>query len=321
MKDKKHNIFKSLFSDAVTRRDFLKYQMKGALFLATGMSGVIVPKIGLSSGMPDIGIAKGEAKAATRAAIELVGGIGRYVKPGNRVLIKPNMSFPNPPESASTTNPEVVKEIAIMCKEAGASNILVADYPLYREDLCLSRCGIPDTLKDIDGVTVKGFSNDRFYQETRFEKARTMTGNGVLKEALKADVLITVPVAKSHSATGVSLAMKGMMGLVWDRQIMHRQGLASTIVDICEFLKADLTVIDAIRVLSTNGPRGPGKVLKKDTIIASADMVAADACAISRFEWYGKKYQPRQVQYIKEAHDRGLGRMDIENLIIKEIEV
>ena len=62
-------------------------------------------------------------------------------------------------------------------------------------------------------------------------------------------------------------------------------------------------------------------MLKEDTVIASTDMVAADAFAVSRFKWYGKKYRPAQVQYIREAHERGLGRMDFENLSIKEIQV
>ena len=111
------------------------------------------------------------------------------------------------------------------------------------------------------------------------------------------------------------------MGLVWDRAGMHTKDLSSSIVDMCSVLKADLTVIDGTRVLSTNGPRGPGKVLKEDTVIASKDMVAADAFAVSRFKWYGKRYRPAQVQYIREAHERGLGRMDIEKLSIKEIQI
>ncbi len=149
-----------------------------------------------------------------------------------------------------------------------------------------------------------------------------MTRTEVMKEVLKSDVLIAAPVAKSHSATGVSLSMKGMMGLNYDRGVMHRKKhLHTSIVDLCTVLKADLTVIDGTRVLSTNGPHGPGKVLKKDTIIASKDMVAADAYAVAAFEWYGKRFKPRQVRHILEAHKRGLGRMDVENLNVKAIDL
>ena len=102
---------------------------------------------------------------------------------------------------------------------------------------------------------------------------------------------------------------------------MHRMDLHETIVDLASLLKADLTIIDGTRVLSTGGPGGPGRVLKKNTIIASKDMVAADAFAVAAFEWYGKKFKPTQVKHIRLAHERGLGRADIENLLVKTISI
>ena len=146
-----------------------------------------------------------------------------------------------------------------------------------------------------------------------------MNSTDIMKAVIKSDVLISAPVAKSHSATGVSLALKGMMGLVYDRRVMHFRGVNTAIVDICSVLKAHLTVIDATRVLSTKGPHGPGKVLKENTVIASRDMVAADAFTVSSFEWYDQQFKPSQVAHIREAHERGLGRMDIQNLNIKKI--
>ncbi len=315
------NRLNRMIDENFSRRNFLKFQMKGLLFIAAGSSGILIPKRTLAEPVPDIAVVKGDAAKAARAAVELLGGMKKFVKNGSKVLIKPNMSFPNPPAMATGTHPDVVKEIAIMCNEAGAANVLIADYPLFDTDTCLKRSGIPDALKDLENIKVIGASSDRFYKDTEFPGAKKMSRNGVFQEALKSDIIIAVPVAKTHTATGVSLAMKGMMGLVWDRAGMHTKELSSSIVDMCTVLKAQLTVIDATRVLSTNGPRGPGKVLKEDTIIASKDMVAADAFAVSRFPWYGKRYKPAQVAYIREAHERGLGRMDIENLSIKEIQV
>lgn len=315
------NKMNKLIDKNFSRRKFLKYQMKGLLFLAAGSSGLIISKKSIAEPEPDIVVVKGGAAAATRAAVELMGGMKKFVKKGSKVLIKPNMSFPNPPAMATTTHPDVVKEIAIMCNEAGAANILIADYTIFPADNCLKRTGILDACDNLDKTKVIGASSDRFFKDTEFSNAKIMSKNGVFNEALKADTLIAVPVAKAHSATGVSLSMKGMMGLVWDRAGMHKKELSSSIVDMCSVLKADLTVIDATRVLSTNGPRGPGKVLKEDTVIASKDMIAADAFAVSRFKWYGKIYRPAQVQYIREAHERGLGRMDIEKLSIKEVQI
>jgi len=303
----------------VTRRDFIKNHLKGALWLSVSASGILLPRRGLADVTPDISVAKGGSTASTRAAVELLGGMGSVVKKGQSVLIKPNMSFANPPEWGTTTSPEVVKELAIMCREAGASKVLVLDNTLYSPKSCLSKTGIRDICEELSDTVVATVNSAKLYREMTISDSVRLSGTDILKQALEADVLIAAPVAKSHSATGVSLSLKGMMGLVYDRAIMHSLGLDACIVDLCSILKADLTVIDATRVLSTNGPRGPGKVLNEQTVIASRDMVAADSCAVSMFEWYGSRYAPKNVAHIKEAHERGLGRMDIENMNIKKV--
>ena len=111
------------------------------------------------------------------------------------------------------------------------------------------------------------------------------------------------------------------MGLVWDRGIMHRTDISKSIVDICSILKPHLTIIDATRILADNGPAGPGTVKWEKTVIVSKDPVAADAYATSAFEWYGKKYAPKQVGHIRMAAERGLGRMDLEKMTIKQVTV
>ena len=306
----------------MNRREFLRYQAKGILWMIAGGSGILLPKRLIAASVPDIAVVKGAPAAATRAAVDLLGGMKQFVKPGDRVVIKPNMSFPTPPERASNTHPEVVRELAVMCKEAGAARILVLDHTLSREELCLKRSGIRKACNPISKKMVFALSDDRLYKATEIPAGKSMPSTDIMKEVLKCDVLIAAPVAKSHSATGVSLSMKGMMGLNYDRRVMHgKYDLHTSIVDLCTILKADLTVIDGTRVLSTNGPQGPGKVLKRDTIIASRDMVAADAYAVAAFEWYGKRFKPRQVRHILEAHERGLGRMDVENLNVRAIDL
>ena len=114
----------------ISRRDFLKTVGEGALWLAAGASGLALPTPGLASPIPDISVVKGDPGPATRAAVELLGGIKEFVKPGDRVVIKPNMSFSTPPERASNTHPEVVQTLADMCKEAGASKIRILDHTL-----------------------------------------------------------------------------------------------------------------------------------------------------------------------------------------------
>lgn len=303
----------------ISRREFLKRQAQSGLMLAGTASGLLAPNLGLALTAPDIGVAKGSPQAAVRAAVDLIGGMGSVVKKGDRVLIKPNMSFPRTPDQASNTHPEVVRTVAAMCKEAGASKITVLDHTLAPGKVCVKTSGIGPACDTLGSGMVHAINNAAFYKEVDIQKAKSLTRTDVAKEFLKADVLIAVPVAKSHSATGVSLSMKGMMGLIRDRGVMHRMDLNETIVDLASLLKADLSVVDATRVLSTGGPGGPGKVLTPDTVIVSKDMVAADAYAVSAFEWYGKKFKPAQVRHIRLAHERGLGRADIENLNIKTL--
>ena len=237
----------------ISRRDFIRYKMTGMLWLAAG--GLASPGKVFAAPTPDLAVVKGSPAAAARAAVELLGGMKNFVKKGNRVLIKPNMSFPTPPERASNTHPEVVREIAAMCKEAGASSVLILDNPLSRAERCLEMSGIEDSCKVVDDKMVYMVTDPDLYQETPIPGGVRLTKSDIMKEALKADVLIAAPVAKSHSGAGVSLSMKGMMGLIYDRWVMHRLDLQTTIVDLASVLKADLTVIDATRVLSTGRPR------------------------------------------------------------------
>ncbi len=306
---------------ALTRREFIKRHGQAALFAAAAAkTGFFFSPDVQAGSKPDIAVAEGGAFEATKAALDLLGGIKSFVSDGNRVVIKPNMSFAHSYERATNTHPDVVRALCQMCVEAGASSVMVLDNPLQNPDLCMERSGIEKACRHIPGVSVRTLSSARFFQKVTIEQGERFRETEVMRDVLGADVLIAAPVAKSHSATGVSLSMKGMMGLIRDRGIMHRRfNLSSAIVDLCTLLKADLAVIDATRVLASHGPFGPGEVIRADLVIASADMVAADALVIDMFPWYGREVMPRNVAHVLEAHQRGLGRMDVENMTIRNV--
>ena len=304
------------------RRTFLKWQLQGLACLAAGSPLFSLVKPALADGTPDVAIAKGSPAAATRAAVEMLGGMRRFVKEGQKVVIKPNMSFAAGPENATNTHPEVVREVLVMCKEAGASRIRVLDHSLQDADQALDLSGIRAACDGVETGICHHLMNAGFYSEELIPGAQEMRDNSFMRDVLDADVLIAVPVAKSHAGAGVSLSLKGQMGLILDRFIMHsRYDLHTSIVDLNTRICPDLAVIDATRVLTTGGPGGPGNVITPGEVIASADPVAADATAVASYEWYGQKMQPRQVGYIRLAHERGLGRMDIENLLTRRIAV
>lgn len=299
------------------RREFLKWQLSGTLWLTAGAA---LPLAALAApAAPDVAVAKGAPGAATLACVEMLGGMGRFVKRGAKVVIKPNMSFATDASYGSNTHPEVVAALARMCGEAGAGSVLVLDNPLAPAEQCLDRSGIRTACQEF-GDIVQAPSGNRFFVEADIPGAQQMKSNAFLRDVLAADVLIAAPTAKSHGSTGVSLGLKGMMGLISNRGVMHsRFDLETAIVDLNTKLRAALTVVDGTYVLSTGGPFGPGKVLQENTVIASADPVAADAVAVESFEWYGRRFAARQVGHIRLAAERGLGRLDVAGMNVRRV--
>jgi len=299
----------------MTRRKFLKTAVAG---MALGLAGS--PSSSLAKEEYDLVVISGEPVAATRKALEALGGISHFVKKGQRVVLKPNMSFSRTPEFATTTHPLVVATVAQACMEAGASQVLVLDHTLHRAELCLERTGIRDACKSISGVHVLTLQERKFFREVKIPQGKVLERVEVMKEVLDSQVLINIPVAKSHSATGVSLGMKGLMGLIWDRKSFHSQyNINQAIADLGTVIKPQLTILDATRALASGGPGGPGEVKKPNLIIAGIDPVAVDSYGVSVVPWFGQNFKGRQVEHLIISHQRGLGKIDIDQLkILKE---
>jgi len=298
-----------------TRREFLKTASAG---LAMGIAGG--PDWLLAKEDYDLAVISGEPAAATKKAMEALGGISRFVKKGQRVVLKPNMSFANPADRASTTHPAVVVAAAQACLEAGAQRVMVLDYPLRKGDLCLERSGMLDAFQSLKGVHVLALEERKFYREIKVPQGKIFDRVEIMREVLESDVLISIPQAKSHSATGVSLGLKGLMGVIWDRYSFHsKYDIDQAIVDLATVIKPQLTILDATRALVSGGPGGPGEVVKPNLIIAGTDPVAVDSYAVTVAPWYGQNFKGRQVKHILAAHQRGLGKIDLEQMkILKE---
>jgi len=268
----------------------------------------------------DLVAISGEPVAATRKALEAMGGISRFVKKGQRVVLKPNMSFSRTPDFSATTHPLVVATAAQACIEAGAQQVLILDHTLQRAEFCLERTGIRDACKNIPGVHVLALQEKKFFHEIKVPQGKVLERVEVMKEILDSQVLINIPVAKSHSATGVSLGMKGLMGMIWDRESFHSQyNINQAIADLATVIKPQLTILDATRALASGGPGGPGEVKKPNLVIAGIDPVAVDSYGVTVVPWYGQNFKGRQVEHLLVAHQRGLGKIDIDQLkILKE---
>jgi len=299
----------------ISRREFLKTAGAGLALGIIGKPGLLMAKDD-----HDLVVINGDPAAATRKALEAMGGISRFVKKGQRVVLKPNMSFNNPPDRATTTHPLVVATVAEVCLEAGAQRVAVLDYPLRKGELCLERSGIRDACKSIKGVHVAALEERKFFREIKVPQGKIFDRVEVMSEVLECDVLINLPQAKSHSATGVSLGIKGLMGLIWDRWSFHsKYDIDQALADLATVLKPQLTILDATRALVSGGPGGPGEVVKPNLIIAGIDPVAVDSYAVGIAPWYGQNFKGRQVKHLLMANQRGLGKVDLDQMkILKE---
>jgi uncharacterized protein (DUF362 family) len=256
-----------------------------------------------------------EAKRLTRQAVDALGGMGRFVSKGNVVWIKPDIGWDRRPEQAATTNPDVVATLVEMCYQAGAKKVLVSDNPCNPARLSYPRSGIQP-------ATEKAGAEVPFLDERKF---RRMSLNGkVLKEwevyqdIVEADRLINVPIAKNHNLCLATLGMKNLMGVIGGARNRLHQDLGGTIADLAAFLKPRLVVLDAIRVLTANGPVGGNlaDVKRKDTLVAGVDQVAVDAVGATLLG-----YKPESIVYIVQGNARGLGTMDFKSLSPRQIEV
>ncbi|MCX8118996.1 MAG: DUF362 domain-containing protein [Desulfobacterota bacterium] len=265
----------------------------------------------------DLAVISGEPVAATRKAIEALGGISRFVKKGAKVVLKPNMSFARTPDFGATTHPLVVATVAEACIQAGADKVVVLDHTLHRPELCLDRTGIREACKNLPRTHVLAFQERKFFREVRVPQGKALERVEVIQEVLESDLLINLPVAKSHSATGVSLGIKGLMGLIWDRESFHsRLNINQALADLASVLRPQLTILDASRALLTGGPGGPGEVKRLNLIVAGTDPVAVDSYGVTVAPWYGQHFKGRQVEHLLAAHQRGLGRIDPDQLRI-----
>ncbi len=296
----------------MTRRSFLK---SAAVGLAWGLSW--------RAGSPaaaeeyDLAVISGDPVGATKKALESLGGMSRFVRKGQQVVLKPNMSFSNPPDWGSTTHPLVVATVAQACMDAGAQQVMVLDYPLRPSELCLKRTGIREACGAIKGVHTLALDNRKFFKELKVPKGRVLQRIEVMKEILDSQVLINLPVAKSHSATGVSMGIKGLMGVIWDRESFHsKYNISEALADLATAIRPQLTILDATRALVSGGPGGPGDVQKPNLVIAGIDPVAVDSYGVTVAPWYGQNFKGRQVEHILAAHQRGLGKIDIDQLKI-----
>ena len=256
------------------------------------------------------GVARGTDTAAiVRKAVELVGGMGSFVDKGDVVFVKPNISWDKKPEQAATTNPVVVETVVRMVAEAGAKKIIVADNACNDARRTYKRSGIKEAAEGA-GAKVPFMEKRRFVSTNL--GGSVMSDWEVYREAMEADKIINIPIAKHHGLSDVTLSMKNLMGLIGGRRDLLHQNLPECVVDLTAYFKPALNILDSVRLLKANGPQGSTlkDVVELNTVAASADPVRIDAFGISLFGDAIFSNDPGAFPHIEEAVKRGLGRSD-----------
>lgn len=267
---------------------------------------------------PDLVVARtGEPDALVRAAIAAIGGLERFVPKNGWVIIKPNICTAyHSYEYAATTNPWVVGTLVKMCFEAGAKKVQVMDFPFGGSALDAYKIsGIGEQVAASGGemIQMSGFK----FKNVIIENALSLSETAIYEDVFQADALIDVPIAKNHGLATLTMGMKNLMGLIENREQIHRD-FGNRLTDLARKIKPTLTVIDAVRILVNNGPTGGNldDVRKLDTVIVSTDIVAADSYGATLFGM-----QPNDLEYVRIGTQTGLGRSDLTAMNIKELTV
>ena len=307
-----------------SRREFLKHcalmgaAMKLGPFALDAMAATAGPALSIahyrSSPQAPEAIAE-EARRLTQEAVNGLGGMGRFVSRGDVVWVKPNIGWNRNPEQAATTNPDVVATVVTLCLQAGAKRVIVSDNSIQPAVASFARSGIQQAAQKAGA--------DCFPMDERKFRSTELKGKAIPSWELYGDILninkfINVPIVKHHGLCKATLGMKNLMGVAGGARNRFHQDLSNALVDLATFIRPTLVVMDAVRVLTANGPTGGNlaDVKRKDIVAAGTDQVAIDAFGATVL---GNK--PEEIGYIVEGHARKLGTIDFESLKPRRVEV
>lgn len=309
------------------RRDFLKkaavvstvslidFSSLGKV-LAQGKTAVT------KGGVDLVAVMGGEPEAMLDKMLAEYGGIGTFVKTGQKVVLKPNIGWDRTPELAANTNPQLVAAMVKRCLGAGAKEVLVFDHTCDNWKSCYANSGIAKAVEAAGGTMVPG-NDEAYYVSVALPQGVKLKDTKIHKAILECDVWFNMPVLKHHGGAKMTCSMKNYMGIVWDRRIFHQTDLQQCIADLATYDKRPaLNIVDAYRILKDNGPQGKSAadvaVLK--TLIASADPVAADAASLKFFAQV-RPMTLEDASHVLRAQELKIGTTDIDKLNVKRIQV
>jgi uncharacterized protein (DUF362 family) len=302
----------------ITRRDFIKASLGTAASLSLphlGLSELLAQTLEPAKTIPDLAVVTdGDPASLTRKAVELIGGMKRFVSTGDVVVVKPNIGWDRNPEQAANTNPEVVAEVVKMCLESGAKKVRVFDRSCNAASRCYDNSGIAKAASDA-GADVS-YMVDVGFSDMKLPEAEVLKTWPLYKPALEADVLINLPIAKNHGLTYVTMGIKNLMGIMGgDRGKVH-WSIEDKLADLANFVRPKLTILDAYRTLMKNGPQGGSlkDVCETKTVIAGTQIATVDAYGATLFG-----IKAAGLAHIVKSSRFGLGEIDLDKVNIEKV--
>jgi len=310
------------------RREFVVKAALGAVATTLPLGESLFAETKSTDGQPDLVAIQGATAAEMfEKGIAEMGGMGRFVKKGQTVVIKPNIGWDRAPEFGANTDPDLIAKIVKHCFDAGAKDVLCFDHTCGNDwDNRYKVSGISKAVES-NGGTMVGGNTENMFVEQKMPKGVSLKEGKVHKLAINPDVFINVPVLKHHSGAKITCALKNYMGCIWDRQWWHKHDMPQCIADYATYQKTTLTIVDAYRVMLEFGPRGkdPKFAPVAKYQIISTDIVAADTAAtqifavVAKQHNMGKPYSLDEIKYIGLAEQLGVGTSDLSKLNVKKI--
>lgn len=269
-----------------------------------------------------VAVLGGEPGLMFKKAIAEMGGMGKYVKKGQKVVIKPNIGWDRSPELAANTNPDLVAAIIRECFAVGAKEVVVFDHTCDDWRKCYKNSGIAEAVEN-EGGKMMPAHEESYYREVSLPNGVNLKSTKVHQAILDSDVWINVPVLKMHGGAKMSVSLKNLMGIVWDRRFFHSHNLQQCIAD-CNTLskKPVLNIVDAYRVIKANGPQGrtEADVATAKGLFISTDSVAVDTAAIKFYNQIAAM-DLAAVEHVGKAEALRVGTTNLERLNVKRIKV
>lgn len=307
------------------RRNFLKAALLGSIAGAIQLKPekIFAAESSSAKGKNDlVAVMGGDPVTMYNKGMAAMGGISRFVKKGQKVVVKPNIGWDKKPELAANTNPQLVAAIVADCLKAGASEVVVFDHTCDEWQACYKNSGIEAAAKAA-GAKMAFAHDEKYYKEVNLPKGLRLKSAKIHENIIDCDVWINVPVLKNHGGAKMTIAMKNYMGIVWDRGFWHSNDLQQCIADCATYSKKPVVnIVDAYRIMTQNGPKGKtiDDVVEAKALFISTDIVAADTAALKFFNQF-REMKMEAVSHIGKAENLNVGTTNLESIKVERIKI